>query len=226
MILVVVLWTVAVMTVIVVALSVYAQRSLSLAGVETKPPAHRNGAQIRVEAGGARFPAPVRSADILRRQAGARRSGRRPAGRYWHPRRHRAHRHQPGPAPLLAGLFTRAGADGGPRKSAEAIIAWRTAMAAAKKPTRRWCPRRGKERTSRRRFFSSPIYGIEAPTRRARQAALHLLYMAADHPMAPEPVLQSVPDMEADDIAGLFEARGRRNAEIRCAAHSRQTRIF
>jgi hypothetical protein len=62
----------------------HAQRSLSLAGVETSRLRTEMALKSGVEAGGAMIRHQVRSADILRRQAGARDLGGAPADRYWH----------------------------------------------------------------------------------------------------------------------------------------------
>ena len=225
MILVVVLWTVAMMTVIVVALSVYAQRSLSLAGVETSRLRTEMALKSGVEAGGAMILGtksdlriffdgrPVRAdlgggqlVDIGIRDA----TGLIDINR--------------AQAPLLAGLFTRvSGSDGGSRKSAETIVAWRERHGGVeKKPgaTAEVEELGGKKPEEPPPVFFSlaQLYGIEGtnPAELDKMLPYISLYSHGGriNPMAaPEPVLQSVPDMEADDIAKLLEARIRRNAE-------------
>jgi general secretion pathway protein K len=225
MILVVVLWTVAMMTVIVVALSVYAQRSLSLAGVETSRLRTEMALKSGVEAGGAMILGtksdlriffdgrPVRAdlgggqlVDIGIRDA----TGLIDINR--------------AQAPLLAGLFTRvSGSDGGPQKFVETIIAWRERHGGVEKKL--GATAEAEEEGSKKPeepppvFFSLvQIYGIEGtnPAELDKMLPYISLYSHGGriNPMAaPEPVLQSVPDMEADDIAKLLEARIRRNAE-------------
>lgn len=227
MILVVVLWTVAVMTVIVVALSVYAQRSLSLAGVETSRLRTEMALKSGVEAGGAMILGtksdlriffdgrPVRAdlgggqlVDIGIRDA----TGLIDINR--------------AQAPLLAGLFTRvSGSNGGPQKFVETIIAWRERHGGVEKKPGATAEVEVEEGGSKKPeepppvFFSlAQIYGIEGtnPAELDKMLPYISLYSHGGriNPMAaPEPVLQSVPDMEADDIAKLLEARSRRNAE-------------
>lgn len=225
MILVVVLWTVAMMTVVVVALSVYAQRSLSLAGVETSRLRTEMALKSGVEAGGAMILGtksdlriffdgrPVRAdlgggqlVDIGIRDA----TGLIDINR--------------AQAPLLVGLFTRvSGSDAGPQKFVETIIAWRERHGGVeKKPgaTAEVEEVGGKKPEEPPPVFFSlaQLYGIEGTNPAGLDKMLPYISLYSHggriNPMAaPEPVLQSVPDMEADDIAALLEARIRRNAE-------------
>jgi general secretion pathway protein K len=225
MILVVVLWTVSLMTVVVVALSVYAQRSLSLAGVETSRLRTEMALKSGVEAGGAMLVGtkpnlriffdgrPVRAdlgggqlVDIGIRDA----TGLIDINR--------------AQAPLLAGLFTRvSGSDADPEKFGEAIVAWRERHGGVeKKPgAAAEVEEEGAKKPEEPPpvFFSlAQLYGIEGtnPAELDKMLPYISLYSHGGriNPMAaPEPVLQSVPDMEADDIAKLREARIRRNTE-------------
>ena len=225
MILVVVLWTVAMMTIVVVALSVYAQRSLSLAGVETSRLRTEMALKSGVEAGGAMILGtkpdrrifsdgrPVRVdlgggqlVDIGIRDA----TGLVDINR--------------AQAPLLAGLFSRVSeSNADPEKFAEAIVAWRELYGGGEKKSGATAEVEGeggkKPEEPPPVFFSlAQLYGIEGmkPAELDKMLPYISLYSHGGriNPMAaPEPVLQSVPDMEADDIAKLREARIRRNVE-------------
>ena len=226
MILVVVLWTVAMMTVVVVALSVYAQRSLSLAGVETSRLRTEMALKSGVEAAGAMILGtkpnlriyfegkPVRVdlgggqlADIGIRDA----TGLIDINR--------------AQAPLLAGLAARvSGPAATSRKVVEAIVAWRERNGGdeKKKPTTQ--DESGEEGGKKPEepppvFFSlAQLYGIDGTDRAVLDKLLPFISLYSHggriNPMAaPEPVLQSVPEMEAGDIAKLIEARVRRDGE-------------
>jgi general secretion pathway protein K len=127
-------------------------------------------------------------------------------------------------APLLAGLFGRvADSNADPDKFAEAIVAWRERNGGGeKKPAATAAAEEEGEKKSDEPppvFFSvAQLYGIEGtePASLDRMRPYISLYSHGGriNPMAaPEPVLQSVPDMEARDIATLLEARLRRNVE-------------
>lgn len=226
MILVVVLWTVSMMTIIVVALSVYAQRSLSLASVETSRLRTETALKSGVEAAGAMIlgikprqrifadgtPERVdlgggRIADISIRDA----TGLIDINR--------------AQAPLLAGLFARvSGPDAATQKSGERIVEWRELNGGGeKKPgaAGEVAVEEGekKENEPPPVFFSvAQLYGIEGLEPAALDKIMPYIalysYGGRINPMAaPEAVLQSVPGMEAADIAALLEARSRRNAE-------------
>lgn len=226
MILVVVLWTVSIMTVVVVALGVYAQRSLSLAGVETSRLRTEMALKSGVEAGGAMIlgtrpklrifsdGTPVRVdlgggqlVDIGIRDA----TGLIDINR--------------AQAPLLTGLMTRAsGSDTGSQKSVKAILDWRERNGGDKKEKPAAPDETAEEGDKKPKepppvFFSlAQLYGIDGIDRAVLDKSLSYISLYSHggriNPMAaPEPVLQSVPDMEVDDIAELLEARRRRNAE-------------
>lgn len=224
MILVIVLWTVSMMTIIVVALGAYAQKSLSLAGVETarlrtemalksgveaagamilgteaKQRMFADGSPVRIDLGGGRL------VDIGIRDA----TGLIDINR--------------APAPLLAGLFSRAaGSNADPEKFGERIVAWREQNGGGeKKPA---AAGEGEETDKREDepppvFFSvAQLYGVAGTEPAAIDRILPYVGLYSHggriNPLAaPEPVLQSVPEMAADDIATLLEARIRRNAE-------------
>ena len=224
MILVIVLWTVSMMTIVVVALGVYAQKSLSLAGVETarlrtemalksgveaagamvlgtdaKQRIFADGSAVRVDLGGGRV------VDISIRDA----TGLIDINR--------------ATAPLLAGLFLRVSrSEADPAKFGEQIVAWREENGGGEqKPAQ---PGEGEEAGKQPSepppaFFSvAQLYGMDGAEPAAIDKLLPYisLYSHGGHinPMAaPEAVLQSVPEMEAADIAKLLEARIRRNTE-------------
>ncbi len=224
MILVIVLWTVSMMTIVVVALGAYAQKSLSLAGVETarlrtemalksgveaagamilgteaKQRMFAGGSSTRVDLGGGRL------VDIAIRDATGLIDINRAA------------------APLLAGLFTRvAGSKADPEKFGERIVAWRERNGGGgKKPA---AAGEGDETGNKENepppvFFSvAQLYSVAGTEPAAIDKMLPYVGLYSHggriNPLAaPPPVLQSVPEMEADDIATLLEARIRRNAD-------------
>ncbi len=224
MILVIVLWTVSMMTIVVVALGTYAQKSLSLAGVETarlrtemtlksgveaagamilgteaKQRIFADGSPVRVDLGGGRL------VDISIRDATGLIDINRAA------------------APLLAGLFLRVSrSEADPAKFAELIVAWREANGGGEqKPAQ---PGEG-EATGKQpsepppAFFSvAQLYGIAGTEPAAIDKLLPYIALYSHggriNPMAaPEAVLHSVPEMEAADMAMLLEARTRRNID-------------
>jgi general secretion pathway protein K len=232
MILVIVLWAVAMMTIVVVALGTYAQRSLSLAGVETgrlrtemalksgvdtaaamilgteaKLRIFADGSAVRVDLGGGRL------VDIAIRDA----TGLIDINR--------------ATAPLLAGLFARlSGSEADPAKFGELIVAWREENGGGEKTPAE--PVAGQktaqvagEETDQKESGSPPVffsvaqlYGIAGLEPAEIDKLLPYLSLYSHegriNPMAaPDAVLRSVPEMEAADIAMLLEARTRRNID-------------
>lgn len=225
MILVVVLWTVSMMTIVVVALSIYAQRSLSLAGSETSRLRTEMALKSGVEAAGAMIlgtPAKLRifsDGTPVRVDLGSGQLvdiGIRDATGLIDINRAQA--------PLLAGLFSRmSGSDADPEKFGEAIVTWREGNGdGERKPTATAVAEEEGEKTPDELppvFFSvAQLYAIEGTEPAALDKMLPYISLYSHggriNPMAaPEPVLKSVPDMETDDIAVLLEARIRRNVD-------------
>jgi type II secretory pathway component PulK len=236
MILVIVLWTIAMMTIVVVALATYAQRSLSLAAIETSRLRTEMAIKSGVNAAGAMILAtpakqrlfadgtPVqvdlgatRVTEIAIRDA----TGLVDLNR--------------AEAPLLAGLFTRvAESEADPEKFAEQLVAWRNKHG-GKKPeddtqdasaTRQDDANEADQNEqqndlptvpppffSTAQLYATGVADTPAIDRLMPYVALYSHGGRVNPMAAPEPVLRSVPEIAPADIALLRDAQSRRNAD-------------